>query len=79
LDSAVLQGLVSVAGDEVPAVEITKGERLPDEVLAGAQEALPGHLLNPHDVAEAVLWAVTRPAGVHLSEIVVRPKRDLNL
>jgi NADP-dependent 3-hydroxy acid dehydrogenase YdfG len=78
-DSAVLQGLVSVAGDEVPAVEITKGERLPDEVLAGAQEALPGHLLTPEDVAEAVLWAVTRPAGVHLSEIVVRPKRDLNL
>ncbi len=78
-DSAVLQGLVSVAGDEIPAVEITKGERLPDEVLAGAQEALPGHLLTPEDVAEAVLWAVTRPANVHLSEIVVRPKRDLNL
>jgi NADP-dependent 3-hydroxy acid dehydrogenase YdfG len=78
-DSAVLQGLVSVAGADRPAVEITKGERLPDEVLAGAQEALPGHLLTPQDVAEAVLWAVTRPAGVHLSEIVVRPKRDLNL
>jgi NADP-dependent 3-hydroxy acid dehydrogenase YdfG len=78
-DSAVLQGLVSVAGDDIPAVEITKGERLPDEVLAGAQEALPGHLLTPDDVAEAVLWAVTRPANVHLSEIVVRPKRDLNL
>jgi len=30
-------------------------------------------------VAEAVLWAVTRPANVHLSEIVVRPKRDLKL
>jgi NADP-dependent 3-hydroxy acid dehydrogenase YdfG len=78
-DSAVLQGLVSVGGAEVPAVEITKGERLPDDVLEGAQQALPGHLLTPQDVAEAVLWAVTRPTGVHLSEIVVRPKRDLNL
>jgi NADP-dependent 3-hydroxy acid dehydrogenase YdfG len=78
-DSAVLQGLVSVAGDEIPAVEITKGERLPDEVLEGAQEALPGHLLTPDDVAQAVLWAVTQPAHVHLSEIVVRPRRDLNL
>jgi len=78
-DSTVLQGLVSVVGDDIPAVEITKGERLPDEVLAGAQQALPGHLLAPQDVAEAVLWAVTRPANVHLSEIVVRPKRDLNL
>ncbi len=67
-----------MTGDDVPAVEITKGERLPDEVLEGAQAALPGHLLTPEDVAEAVLWAVTRPASVHLSEIVVRPKRDLN-
>jgi len=49
------------------------------DVLAGAQAALPGHLCTPDDVAEAVLWAVTRPAAVHLSEIVVRPKRDLNL
>jgi NADP-dependent 3-hydroxy acid dehydrogenase YdfG len=78
-DSAVLQGLVSVAGDDIPAVEITKGERLPDDVLEGAQAALPGHLCTPEDVAEAVLWVVTRPAGVHLSEIVVRPKKDLNL
>jgi NADP-dependent 3-hydroxy acid dehydrogenase YdfG len=79
-DSAVLQGLVGVAGTpEAANIEITKGERLPDEVLEGAQAALPGHLCTPEDVAEAVLWAVTRPAGVHLSEIVVRPKRDLNL
>ncbi|HEY5251371.1 MAG TPA: SDR family oxidoreductase [Acidimicrobiales bacterium] len=78
-DSAVLQGLVGVAGSDAPAVEITKGERLPDEVLEGAQAALPGHLCTPDDVAEAVLWAVTRPASVHLSEIVVRPKHDLNL
>jgi NADP-dependent 3-hydroxy acid dehydrogenase YdfG len=78
-DSATLQGLVSVSGDDIPAVEITKGERLPDEVLEGAQAALPGHLCTPEDVAEAVLWAITRPANVHLSEIVVRPKKDLNL
>jgi NADP-dependent 3-hydroxy acid dehydrogenase YdfG len=70
---------VSVAGDDIPAVEITKGERLPDEVLESAQAALPGPLGTPEDVAEAVLWAVTRPANVHLSEIVVRPKRDLKL
>jgi NADP-dependent 3-hydroxy acid dehydrogenase YdfG len=76
----VLQGLVGATGaPEAANVEITKGERLPDEVLAGAQAALPGHLCTPQDVAEAVLWAVTRPASVHLSELVVRPKPDLNL
>jgi NADP-dependent 3-hydroxy acid dehydrogenase YdfG len=66
-------------GGEAANVEITKGERLPGEVLEGAQAAIPGHLCTPADVAEAVLWAITRPAGVHLSEIVVRPKKDLNL
>ena len=45
-----------MAGDDIPAVEITKGERLPDEVLEGAPASLPGHLLlTPEDVAEAVL------------------------
>jgi NADP-dependent 3-hydroxy acid dehydrogenase YdfG len=79
-DASVLQGLVSMSDSpDAPIVEITPGQRLPDEVLDRAQEALPGYLCTPGDVAEAVLWAVTRPAGVHLSEIVVRPKRDLNL
>jgi len=79
-DAAVLEGLVSVtAGAGAPAVEIAPGERLPDEVLEQAQQALSGHLCTPGDIAEAVLWAVTRPARVHLSEIVVRPRRDLNL
>jgi len=79
-DASVLESLVSVTGGAgAPAVEITPGERLPDEVLEGAQQALSGHLCTPGDIADAVLWAVTRPARVHLSEIVVRPKRDLNL
>jgi hypothetical protein len=79
-DTAILQGMVGAAGaGDAANIEITKGERLPDDVLAGAQAALPGHLCTPEDVAEAVLWAITRPASVHLSEIVVRPKQDLNL
>jgi NADP-dependent 3-hydroxy acid dehydrogenase YdfG len=79
-DSAILEGLVGAAGGGPDAVvEIVKGQRLPDEVLEGAQASLPGHLCTPEDVAEAVLWAITRPASVHLSEIVVRPKQDLNL
>ena len=35
--------------------------------------------MRPEDVAEAVLWAITRPTGVHLAELVVRPKKDLAL
>lgn len=75
-DPGVVQGLAATAG---AAVEIVPGERLPDEVLAAAQAALPDHLCSPQDVADAVLWAVTRPPQVHVAQLVVRPRRDLNL
>ena len=84
-DTAVLQSMVAVAagGGDVPgelaSVELAKGERIPDEVLAGARAGLPDHLCTPEDVAEAVLWAVTRPPTVHIAEVVVRPNRDLAL
>lgn len=84
-DTAVLQSMVAVAAGgpdqtgELGAVELTKGERIPDDVLAAARRALPDHLCTPDDVAGAVLWAVTRPATVHVAEVVVRPNRELAL
>jgi NADP-dependent 3-hydroxy acid dehydrogenase YdfG len=36
-------------------------------------------LASPGDVADAVLYGVTRPPGVHISEVVVRPNKDLQL
>ena len=32
-----------------------------------------GRLLEPRDVAEAIGFVVTRPAGVHVNELVIRP------
>jgi NADP-dependent 3-hydroxy acid dehydrogenase YdfG len=81
-DTSVLRSMVAVAGggaSELADVELTQGERIPDEVLAGARAGLSEHLCAPEDVAEAVLWAVTRPSTVHLAEVVVRPNRDLAL
>jgi hypothetical protein len=77
-DPAVLELMVSTMGGDTPAT-FSQGQRLPDEVLLAAQRSMAEHLCTPEDVAEAVLWAITRPAGVHLAEVVVRPNKDLSL
>jgi NADP-dependent 3-hydroxy acid dehydrogenase YdfG len=75
-DPDVLRAMVNMSGVEA---EITPGERLPDETLVAAQQALADILASPDDVAEAVLYAVSRPARVHVAEIVVRPNKDIPL
>ena len=76
MDPAVIEGMVAMTGIEG---DFTPGERLDDGVLEAAQAALSELLAKPEDVAEAVVYAVTRPARVHISELVVRPNKDLNL
>ena len=73
-DPEILRGMVAMSGAEV---EVVPGERLPDATLDAAQEALSEILARPDDVAEAVLYAVSRPSRVHVAEIVVRPNKDL--
>jgi NADP-dependent 3-hydroxy acid dehydrogenase YdfG len=75
-DPAVIEAMAAMAGVEG---QVTKGERLPDELIEAAQQALSEVLARPEDVADAVLYAVTRPPGVHISEVVVRPNKDLQL
>jgi NADP-dependent 3-hydroxy acid dehydrogenase YdfG len=78
-DPAVLELMVSSMGGDTAPAQFTPGGRLSDEALEHAQQSMSEHLCTPEDVAEAVLWAITRPAGVHLASLVVRPKKDLTL
>lgn len=76
LDPAVLEGFAAMVGD---GESIRPGERLPDEVLERAQAALGDFMIRPEDIASAVLFCVTQPPGVDVSEIVVRPNKDIAL
>jgi len=78
-DPAVLEVMISSMGGAEDTAQFTPGDRLSDDVLEHAQQSMSEHLCAPEDVAEAVLWAITRPAGVHLASLVVRPKKDLAL
>lgn len=75
VDVAVLQGIVALSGIDV---EVVAGNRLPDDVLENAQDALSDFMIKPDDVADAVYFALTRPGRVHIPEIVIRPNKDLD-
>ncbi len=75
-DPAFVQGFVKMAGLDV---EVKKGERLPDEVFEQLKGPLRQMLGDPADVADAVLYAVTRPIHVNLLDIEVRPAKQIDL
>ena len=78
-DPAIIGAMAQSAGMDSGIVGLAPGERLPDELLAKAQEAMSELLCTPEQIAEAVLWAATRERGAHVTELVVRPKRDLHV
>jgi NADP-dependent 3-hydroxy acid dehydrogenase YdfG len=75
-DPAFVQGFVKASGFDI---EVKKGERLPDEVFEKLQGAMQQMLGSPEDVADAVLYAVTRPIHVNVADIVVRPAKQIAL
>lgn len=75
-DPAFVQGIVKSTG---VAVDVKRGERLPDEVFEKLQGSLKLLLGAPEDVAEAVMFAVTQPIHVNIADIVVRPAKQLAL
>lgn len=75
-DPALTARLLKEAGVEL---EVTPGERLPDEALNKLQQAMRKLFGSADDVAAAVFYAVTQPIDVNVFEIVVRPPKMLGL
>ena len=75
-DPAFVAGFVQATGMQV---EVKRGERLPDAVMEKLQPMMKQVLASPEDVANAVFYAVTQPIDVNISELVVRPAKQLAL
>jgi len=75
-DPAFVANFVKMAGMDI---EVKRGERLPDEVMDKLQPMMKQVLASADDVARAVLYTVTQPIHVNVSEIVVRPPKQLAL
>lgn len=75
-DPEMIRGIGTLVGVEM---EWERGDRIPDDVLEQAQEALKQVLAAPEDVADAVLYAVSTPLHLNVHEVVVRPAKQLQL
>jgi NADP-dependent 3-hydroxy acid dehydrogenase YdfG len=72
----IVAGIVAMSGIEH---DIKKGERLPDAVLEGARAQLGEFIIKPDDIADAVLYLLSVPSSVDVTEIVVRPNKHFDL
>ena len=73
---AFAEQFISAAGLDIP---FTPGQPLPAEILNTLANNLKPMLCNPIDVANAVIFAVSKPINVNIAEIVVRPPRAMNV
>ena len=74
-----LFGLGRMFGIDPEQVGLKAGAQLPAEVLDRAKVAAKNVALQPEDIAEAVLYAVSQPETVHLNEIMIRPSQPLQM
>jgi NADP-dependent 3-hydroxy acid dehydrogenase YdfG len=72
----IVAGIVAMSGIEH---DIKKGERLPDAVLERGQALLGEFIIKPDDIADAVLYLLSVPSSVDVTEIVVRPNKHFDL
>jgi NADP-dependent 3-hydroxy acid dehydrogenase YdfG len=75
-DPAFVGSFLKSAGVDV---DIRKGERLPDEAMETLLPRVRQLMSSPEDVANAVLFAVTQPIWVNISELSIRPPKQIPL
>jgi NADP-dependent 3-hydroxy acid dehydrogenase YdfG len=65
--------LITGASGAIGTATARAAARAGYRVVLAARQPGPLHALAAEDVARAVMYAVSQPAGVDVSEIVIRP------
>jgi NADP-dependent 3-hydroxy acid dehydrogenase YdfG len=56
--------------------EFKSGDVLPDQILEALIARAPAIFASPNDIAQSVLYAVTQPHDISVSEILVSPRKS---
>jgi NADP-dependent 3-hydroxy acid dehydrogenase YdfG len=76
MDPGMIQGMAALVGVEI---DVEPGERLPEEVIDKAQEAMEVIIAKAEDIADVVAYIVGLPRRLNIPEIIVRPAQTSSL
>lgn len=74
-----IKGIAKVMGIDLDAAGWKPGEHFPPELEAKALTFIKPMVMSAQDIADAVLFALSAPDNVQISEIMIRPLMPLNM
>ncbi|MEO6198165.1 MAG: SDR family oxidoreductase [Dehalococcoidia bacterium] len=74
-----LFGIARMLGQNPDEMEWKEGDHLPQEMLDQVATVAKNMVMSPGDIAEAVMYALSVPENVQVSEIMIRPLMQLQI
>jgi NAD(P)-dependent dehydrogenase (short-subunit alcohol dehydrogenase family) len=74
-----LFGIARMFGQDPDSMGWQPGDHLPQEMLDQVAAVAKNFVMSPDDIADAVLYAVTAPENLQISELVIRPLQPLQI
>jgi len=74
-----LFGIARMFGQNPDEMDWKPGDHLPKEMLDNVVKMAKNFVMAPEDIAEAVLFALSAPDTVQISEIMIRPLQPLQI
>jgi len=74
-----ITGIAKTLGVDLGAAGWKPGDHLPDGLWDRVLGVMKNMVMSPQDIADAVLFAISAPDSVQISEIMIRPLQPLNI